>query len=472
MGNLEMWVRIKRTVKKLSRNIFSQHGIVLVFGLTALGVNSPAAPLRACGSLFVKMRQSEAHSIPDPNPEKSYGYNAIEFHLTALAKDLTKIRPFLESISAEDLQTARNNLLELNRMKSELNSKSQMVSFSKLQAILDRSKEIYKQLASQDTRLKLFYLQSDAANYRDQNSKFDDIRQIFQQLENHIGQVDLRVTLLKKFSDFGMDPIEDAVFFDFLNQELNFAYVDLVLALNGMPLYKFTAEETTLIEDNNDEISSFDWSQANFSAKFLKKIDALSVAVWKKKKARKRERNYLIRQIIKEVSEKIDNGDFINDNIELGLHELRRKLRSLFSLRMTAMHGLVSASEVNLSQDLVHLDTSTINRKYVSQFPVYAKEKHIIYYPMSLYLKMMLITLNAGETKELNEVFDHFTREMVVIGRFQDEETARAYVQDKLNKAHIQFADHKEYSSEIVEYLQTTQLLRKFINSLKNQLSD
>lgn len=134
-------------------------------------------------------------------------------------------------------------------------------------------------------------------------------------------------------------------------------------------------------------------------------------------------RNELVRRLVK-----VSDTDFDMNQLETGIHELRRQLR-WFPIYTESLNGLLQldTSKNPVAHYKPMLDVQLATSKYVD-LPDDSREVDAIRISKSLYTALMQLTLDLGGVKDAGEPFEALLAAYVETGRARDDKDARAQV--------------------------------------------
>lgn len=165
--------------------------------------------------------------------------------------------------------------------------------------------------------------------------------------------------------------------------------------------------------------------------------------------------------------EKLETTPYDMDQLETGVHELRRQLR-WFPIYAESLNGLFQLDDtqnpIKAYEPLLKADIAA--SKYV-QLPDSSREKDSIQIPKSVYCGLMQLTLDLGAAKDAGEPI-HFIRDAYVrAGVSKDEGSAKATV-DKLFGGPSAEADVLKNAHRLYDEMKKNGLVRALRHAVEN----
>ncbi len=394
------------------------------------------------------------------NSTFTFGANAIAYHVNNLSRDLglvrelifksaigaigttkspkrsvEKAREVVEDLAKEFLIAGNDSStlfkkLRKNKYKNKLNEISSFVEIGRQISAIFQNPE-------HETRNKTFMIQDLLATYGKDDNVLKDYRKIFQDLENHMGYYELRSGLLTEVNDIDLTQfssenvikIEELKSFRAVAEQI--AAADLTLQLmgsgvlssgsDGVKIKRFSEKSKKYVETN------FMWLK---SKRLLKAIDNISermknivIGAASKDKLsvealRKMDREILLREYVdkfRELHDRISKLEFVKPDIEQGLHEMRRELRSLLSVLLVAPAGLTTFEESAVLPSLKKMNFDGYKLKFPFA-PVYASEDMVIRIPKGGIFYGSKLVREIGKIKDLNEKYNYYIQDFESLG--------------------------------------------------------
>ena len=228
-------------------------------------------------------------------------------------------------------------------------------------------------LFQSDARQVIFKLEGLCRIYKKIYDKkyFKDLQNEFKSLEDQLGKVDFYDAFWQEFSTLKDFPI----------QLLNSIKQDYFNELN-------TLKE--LIQTN-------DWKNPN--QKFESIIEKIEGVEWLEDDQERLAVTKVIAKQISKIKEKYKSGELNFNDIELGLHEFRRKIRWI-SIYAIALDGLIQVQEDDYDQFLKKYLTQEVLKNKFNQLPATKKGIRSIYLSQSAFYALSWLISESGKLKD------------------------------------------------------------------------
>jgi hypothetical protein len=299
-------------------------------------------------------------------------------------------------------------------------------------------------ILSDDGRVVFFRLQSLSRLFDDRGSAFfGEFRAVFKSGEDAIGAVDLAKNLKKTAETLG-----DAELVAFFAKQESDARVELTQTLETLGLLR------------SHRVAIAKWKQALSADR----------SVWG---SGPEDKVYLISSMMeyaKDLQKKSEKLKFDHDDIEQGLHELRRRIRWV-TISIQALDGLVAYSEAapmapKVSEwfaEILKINPDVLNSKYVKLSE--PRVPNPILVPRKEFALLSQIVTSIGTKKDNAEAQLYVRLALEKMGASPARKAALQAKLLELQKAEV--VDHRALSVEYQNRLNETELLKQFAKNLK-----
>ncbi len=293
-----------------------------------------------------------------------------------------------------------------------------------------------------DGRRLFFHLRILSQSYEKNDPQFFTPKvKVFKKFEFLIGRFELYTLLQKRMAK--LDEPEVAARFE--NERLQ------TLQQFSKMLHKLGSAKKPahLMRELAHEFSQYaSWSQAEVDRRFLVD-DAI--------------------QFASELNDKIKNNEFDDDELEKGLHKLRRKLRE-FIYRIVNMNGFIQLVDEGPLPPHLEEWYSNLTKQYpdLLNTPYLPKSVPEIAAPIRVALKLeAILTHIVAEIGEIKVPYETLLYIENAMNEGPFDVATKARVESKLQKLKKQTSDQKEISHNYQQMIRDTQLLDRIIEFLK-----
>ncbi len=290
-------------------------------------------------------------------------------------------------------------------------------------------------MAAGDLRPIFFRIEGFATIYEDLDAKFfSHLYEKARTSENNLGSYSL-VTELQKT----VEKIGDSRLIVFYEQKKAKAADDLISSMVSEPWLS--------------DPGYFDQMD-----KSLRKLD------WKKPKKDRELVRKMLTEYVHKLRKKVEDRKYSQDEIEVGLHALRRRLRA-FLIDILALDGMIDSRTDNttLFPQYQHIkyDATTKDTPLGPPF---------VHHPISIqkvvFNALAVIVGQLGVTKDQIEAETYISEDMVRLGISKNKDDAISLIREKAGFK--QLPSHKEYADQMQKRLEDEKILK----TLEKQLED